>query len=114
MKLGRSVEANLHRYRWDDMEERCGIITRARWGMSFIEVPNRHPEPQHRFLIRAGDVVRVMVRRDQDEELIGYFHTHPGDQSMRLPSTRDFFVAGKHRELLHAMYHPWSHSLTWF
>lgn len=81
--------------------------------MSFIEVPNRHPEPSHRFLIRAGDVKRALANRT-NSVVLGYFHTHPGDQSMSRPSTRDFYVAGRNRELLHAMYHPWSHALVWF
>lgn len=104
---------HLHRYGWDDPNERCGIIVRAPWGTHFIELPNRHPQPEHRFSIRAGDI-KTALKRYPDIELLGFFHTHPGDKSMERPSTRDLHIAAQMRDYLHAMYHPWTRQLVWY
>ena len=54
----------------DDVDERCGLILK---GNKIIEVPNEHPEPA------KGFKIPVEALHENEENLIGTWHTHPGD-----------------------------------
>lgn len=115
MKLGRQVLDHLAAYATDERFERCGIIVTKSGVTSFIEVPNRHIDPTHRFTIIRRDVKTALIAHEAgDQDLAGFFHTHPGPDSMRRPSTRDLWTAGRLPAYLHAVYHPYSGALTWY
>lgn len=115
MKLGREVLDHLAAYSTDEQFERCGIIVTKSGVTSFIEVPNHHFDKRRRFTIVTRDVKRALRAHEAgDRDLVGFFHTHPGPDSMRRPSTRDLWMAGQLSSYLHAVYHPYSGALIWY
>lgn len=96
------------RFKPEDEYERCGLIL----GVGrYIELPNTHDSPEDNFSILARDVYEATVH--QDNEWLGFWHTHPGrDRTQWEPSINDVNTAGRLRNYIHVVYHPFTRRLT--
>lgn len=111
----------LNRFTPED-DERCAAVVRQRYspfGLSLIELPNRHPEPGSSFRIWASDVDAVRARHDWTRhELYGFLHTHPGyDRVDHHPSRRDYetvVTPGISSHYKAFLWFPAHRILTWY
>jgi hypothetical protein len=103
----------LQRFSADDPYERCGLIIIRGGKFSFIELPNRHPEPWHKYRMHTRDAAGAL--RKARGTLKGALHTHPGrTRESMVPTPQDRSQAAARPGLLHMLYHPFTRRLTLF